>query len=154
MHVAYYLLPHIEWQFYLDGFYFFKKRVFMQSYQSTIARVLLALVFVGTVIVRLMTITSDPNGYVNYQISLGQVGLAAVFAPLLILIQLVAGFGLLLGFKTKICAYVLAGLALFLAIVLGRFDFQTMFVYLGIAGGMLMLALNPASPFSIDNIKK
>lgn len=122
--------------------------------QSTIARILLASVFLGAVIVRLMIITSHPNGYVEYQMSLGQVGLASIFAPLLILVQLVAGVGLLIGFKTKYCAYALAVLALFLAIVLGRFDFQSMFVYFGVAGGMLMIALNPASPFSVDNIKK
>lgn len=121
---------------------------------ATVARILLASVFLGTIIVRLMIITSSPNGYIEYQMSLGQVGLASIFAPLLILVQLVGGLGLLLGFKTKYCAYVLAALALFLAIILGRFDFQTMFVYLGIAGGMLMLALNSASPLSLDNLKK
>lgn len=122
--------------------------------QATIARILLASVFLGAVIVRLMIITSHPNGYVEYQMSLGHVGLASIFAPLLILVQLVAGVGLLVGFKTKYCAYILAALALFLAIVLGRFDFQSMFVYLGITGGMLMIALNPTSPFSVDNLKK
>jgi putative oxidoreductase len=123
----------------------------MQNYQTAIARVLLSLVFLGTVILRLMVITSQPNGYIDYQVSLGQVGLPGIFAPLLILVQLVAGVGLLVGFKTRFFAYVLAILAIFLAIVLGRFDFQSMFIYLGIAGGMLMLATYPQTGLSMDS---
>jgi putative oxidoreductase len=123
----------------------------MQNYQTAIARVLLSLVFLGTVILRLMVITSQPNGYMDYQVSLGQVGLPGIFAPLLILVQLVAGVGLLVGFKTRFFAYVLAILAIFLAIVLGRFDFQSMFIYLGIAGGMLMLATYPQTGLSMDS---
>lgn len=127
----------------------------MQNYPTAIARILLSLVFLGTVILRLMVITSQPNGYIDYQVSLGQVGLPGIFAPLLILVQLVAGIGLLIGFKTRLFAYVLAVLAIFLAIVLGRFDFQSMFVYLGIAGGMLMLATYPQTGLSMDNrVKK
>lgn len=126
----------------------------MQKYQSAIARILLALVFLGAVILRLLAITSHPNGYIDYQVTLGQLGLPSIFAPLLILVELVAGLGLLVGYKTKVFAYILAGLAFFLAIVLGRFDFQSMFIYLGITGGMLLLAANPQTSCAVDNIKK
>ncbi|MBA3695584.1 MAG: DoxX family protein [Methylotenera sp.] len=126
----------------------------MQKYQTAVARILLALVFLGAVILRLLAITSHPNGYIDYQVTLGQLGLPSIFAPLLILVELIAGLGLLVGYKTKVFAYVLAGLALFLAIVLGRFDFQSMFIYLGITGGMLLLAANPQTSCAVDNIKK
>ncbi len=126
----------------------------MQKYQSAAARILLALVFLGAVILRLVAITSHPNGYIDYQVTLGQLGLPSIFAPLLILVELVAGLGLLVGYKTKIFAYILAGLAFFLAIVLGRFDFQSMFIYFGITGGMLLLAANPQTSCAVDNIKK
>ncbi|HSH54132.1 MAG TPA: DoxX family protein [Methylotenera sp.] len=126
----------------------------MQNYQTAVARIFLALVFLGAVILRLLAITSHPNGYIDYQVTLGQVGLPSIFAPLLILVQLVAGIGLLVGYKTRLFAYVLAGLAFFLAIVLGRFDFQSMFIYLGITGGMLLLATHYKTGFSIDNTKK
>lgn len=126
----------------------------MQKYQTAAARILLALVFLGLVILRLMTIMSHPNGYIDYQVTLGQVGLPSIFAPLLILIELVAGLSLLVGYKTRLFAYVLAGLAFFLAIVLGRFDFQSMFIYLGITGGMLLLAAHHQTSCSVDNLKK
>ena len=126
----------------------------MQKYQPLAARILLASVFLGAVILRILAITSHPNGYIDYQVTLGQLGLPSIFAPLLILVELVAGIGLLVGYKTKLFAYILAGLALFLAIVLGRFDFQSMFIYLGITGGMLLLAANPQTSCAVDNIKK
>lgn len=126
----------------------------MQRYQTAAARILLALVFLGLVILRLTTIMNQPNGYIDYQVALGQLGLPSIFAPLLILVELVAGFGLLVGYKTKLFAYILAGLAFFLAIVLGRFDFQSMFIYFGITGGMLLLAAHHQTSCSLDNLKK
>ena len=126
----------------------------MQKYQTAAARILLALVFLGLVILRLIAIMNHPNGYIDYQVTLGTVGLASIFAPLLILVQLVAGLGLLVGYKTKLFAYILAGLALFLAIVLGRFQPEVMFLYLGITGGMLLLAAHPQTSFSLDHAKK
>lgn len=126
----------------------------MQSYQTTIARVLLALVFLGLVLLRLSSITSNPDGYLQYQMTLGQFGLPGIFAPLLILVQLVGGVALLVGFKTKIAARVMMVLALFLAIVLGRMIPEVFFLYLGIAGGMLLLSTYPQSALSLDNIKK
>lgn len=126
----------------------------MQSYQTTIARVLLALVFLGLVLLRLSSITSNPDGYLQYQMTLGQFGLPGIFAPLLILVQLVGGVALLAGFKTKIAARVMMVLALFLAIVLGRMIPEVFFLYLGIAGGMLLLSTYPQSALSLDNIKK
>jgi putative oxidoreductase len=126
----------------------------MQKYLPAMIRILLALVFFGAVLLKLMEIMGDPNGYVNYQIKLGALGLAGVFAPLLILVQFVAGLSLLLGYKTKQCAYVLAGLALFLAIILGRVDFQSMLIYLGIMAGLLLLAQHPETPCALDNLKK
>ncbi len=126
----------------------------MQHYQSAIARILLASVFLGAVFLRLTAIMSHPNGYIEYQVTLGSLGLPSIFAPLLILVQLVTGFGLLVGFKTKLFAYILAGLAFFMGIVIGKVDFQSMFIYFGIAGGMLLLAANPVTSLSIDNLKK
>lgn len=126
----------------------------MQSYQTTIARVLLALVFLGLVLLRLSSITSNPDGYLQYQMTLGQFGLPGIFAPLLILVQLVGGVALLVGFKTKVAARVMMVLALFLAIVLGRMIPEVFFLYLGIAGGMLLLSTYPQTALSLDNIKK
>lgn len=126
----------------------------MQQYQTAIARILLALVFLGLVLLRLSAIMNNPDGYVQYQVTLGQFGLPSIFAPVLILLQLIAGVGLLLGFKTKLFARILAVLALFLAFVLGRVIPEVFFLYIGIAGGMLLLSQYPQTACSLDNLKK
>ncbi|QVL46583.1 MAG: DoxX family protein [Methylophilaceae bacterium] len=125
----------------------------MQKYQIAAARILLAMVFLGLVLLRLTAIMNNPDGYLQYQITLGQFGLPTIFAPILILIQLVAGIGLLVGLKTILCARVLACLAVFLALVLGTKIPEVFFLYMGIAGGMLLLSVHPQTPFSLDNLK-
>lgn len=126
----------------------------MEKYLGVLARILLASIFLGAVSMRLIAIQSAPDGYDQYLALLGHLGLPGIFAPLLILIQLVGGIALLVGFKTKIFAYVMAGFALFLAMVLGQLDFSVMFLYLGLTGGLLMLALNPQTTCSLDSLKK
>lgn len=123
----------------------------MQKYLPTVARVFLAAVFLGIVVLKLMNIASSPDGYMQYQITLGQFGLPGIFAPLLILIQLVGGTMLLLGYKTRFAALVLSGLALFMALILGRVIPDLLFLYLGITGGMLLLSIYPQTPCSLDN---
>jgi putative oxidoreductase len=126
----------------------------MQKYQTAVARMLLALVFLGLVSLRISTITSTPDGYLQYQMALGQFGLPGIFAPLLILVQLVAGLALFVGYKTKFFALMLAVLAVFLAVVLSKLSFELLFVYFGIAGGMLLLSAYPQTACSLDNLKK
>lgn len=126
----------------------------MQKYQTVAARMLLALVFLGIVLLKLSTIMSTPDGYLQYQMTLGQFGLPSIFAPLLILIQFVGGLALFIGFKTQLAARVLAALAIFLAIVLSKASFDLLFLYMGIAGGMLLLSIYPQTSCSIDNLKK
>lgn len=126
----------------------------MDKYLGVLARILLASIFLGAVSMRLIAIQSAPDGYDQYLALLGHLGLPGIFAPLLILIQLVGGIALLVGFKTKTFAYVMAGFSLFLAVVLGQLDFSVMFLYLGLTGGLLMLALNPHTACSLDNLKK
>lgn len=126
----------------------------MQKYQTTLARVMLAFVFLGLVLLRLSAVLSTPDGYLQYQVTLGQLGLPSIFAPLLILVELVGGLALLVGFKTAIVARVLAILALFLAAVLSKVSFDLFFLYVGIAGGMLLLSVHPLTALSVDNLKK
>lgn len=125
----------------------------MYQYQTAAARILLGLVFFGVVVLKLIAITSTPDGYLQYQQLLGQFGLPAIFAPLLILLQFVFGLALIVGYQTKIAASVLGVLAVFLAIVLGQASLDAFFAYLGIAGGMWLLALYPNTALSVDGRK-
>jgi putative oxidoreductase len=135
-------------------FLYLSKVSIMQHYQTAVIRILLALVFFGVVILKLMTILSNPDGYLQYQMSLGQLGLPVLFAPLLILLQFVGGLALLLGYKTQLSARLLAGLAVFMALVLSQASLDAFFVYLGIAAGLWLLSMHPQTTCSLDNLKK
>lgn len=121
----------------------------MQRYLSTIARILLAQVFLFQIIMLIIGFFNNPNGYQEYQMGLGSLGLASIFAPLIILIQFVGGLALLLGFKTKFFAAFMAVYAVVISILLHLPVLQ----YLAIAGGLLMLFLNPVTAFSLDSLK-
>lgn len=131
----------------------------MQKYQTAAARILLALVFLGTVIVLILNIMNTPGGYLQYQMTLGKLGLLPpVFAPLIILIKFICGLALFVGFKTKVNAYVLAVFAIFNAVVIGTSvspnAIEVFFTYFGLAGGLLLLAQHPQMAYSLDNRKK
>jgi putative oxidoreductase len=69
---------------------------------------------------------------------------------LIILVQLLGGLALLLGYKTKVAALSMAIYAVIIAVLLHLPLLQ----YLAIAGGLLMLHLNPVTACSLDNLKK
>ena len=133
-----------------DNFMNFYIRFCMQRYLSTIARILLAQVFLLQIIMLVIGFFSNPNGYQEYQMGLGSLGLASIFAPLILLIQFVGGFALLVGFKTKFFALFMAIYTIIISVLLHLPVLQ----YLAITGGLLMLYLNPNTAFSVDNLKK
>jgi putative oxidoreductase len=129
----------------------------MNQYIAVFARILLAQIFVVAVFITLSQITNNPDGYQAYTAYLAAHGLVGFFAPLTIFIQLVFGLGLLLGFKTKICAYVLAVYALFIALFMKLQEPGGLILtlqYLAIAGGLIMVALHDKMACSLDNLKK
>jgi putative oxidoreductase len=118
------------------------------------ARLLLAQIFLVAIVIQLSIILKTPDGYLHYQMYLGQFGLASIFAPLMILVQLLGGIGLALGYKTRLSAYLLAGYALFVAFALKLSEPIVFMQYLAITGGMLLLAVREPGPCSLDNLKK
>ncbi len=122
----------------------------MNKYLSTLGRVLLAQLFLLQVIALIIGFFNSPTGYLDYQNALGHQGLPGIFAPLIILVQLVGGVALMLGFKTKPAAIAMAIYAIFISFALGLSPFQ----YMAIVGGLLTLAANPTTAFSVDNLKR
>jgi putative oxidoreductase len=117
---------------------------------SFLGRILIAQLFLLQVIVLIYGFSNNPNGYVDYQNALGHQGLPGIFAPLIILVQLVGGALLLLGYKTRAAAIGMAIYAIFISLALGLSPFQ----YLAIVGGLLILANNPATAYSLESWKK
>lgn len=122
----------------------------MKKYFEVLARVLLAQLFLLQITMLIIGFFSNPEGYQQYQAGLGSLGLPAIFAPLIILVQLVGGLCLFLGYKTKFFALFMAIYAVIISFLLHLPVLQ----YLAVAGGLLMLHINPASAYSLDNLKK
>ncbi|MDP2154156.1 MAG: DoxX family membrane protein [Methylotenera sp.] len=122
----------------------------MQKYIATVARVLLSQLFLLQVVALIIGFTNNPDGYQQYQAGLGSLGLPGIFAPLIILMNLVGGLALLLGYKTKAFALLMAIYIVVLTLLLKLPVLQ----YLAIAGGLLLLYVNPNTPCSLDNCKK
>lgn len=129
----------------------------MKNYIEVFARVLLAQIFLVAVLITLSQITSNPEGYAAYTGMLAAHGLPGIFAPLTIFVQLVFGLGLLIGYKTKVCAYTLAVYAMFIALFMKLQEINGLILtmqYLAISGGLIMVALHDKMACSLDNLKK
>ena len=122
----------------------------MQKYLATAARILLSQIFLVQVVALVISFMNNPTGYQDYQAGLGSMGLPGIFAPLIIFINLVGGLALLLGYKTKAFALIMAIYIVTLIFLLKLPLLQ----YLAIAGGLLLLHTNPSTPCSLDNLKK
>jgi putative oxidoreductase len=126
------------------------EKVHMQRYLTALARILLAQIFLLQIVMLLYGFFSNPNGYQEYQMGLGSLGLPGIFAPLIILVNLVGGLALFFGFKTKFFALFMAIYAVIISFLLKLPVLQ----YLAIAGGLLLLYLHPETACSLDNLKK
>ena len=126
----------------------------MQKFIPVLARILLAQIFLVHMIIQVGLILNSPTGYDEYQIALGQHGLPGIFAPLTVAIELIFGAALFLGFKTRLSAWVLAGYAVFVALVLKLHDPMGLLQYLAIAGGYIALTSLAPTACSLDNLRK
>ena len=122
----------------------------MDKYIPVAARLLLAQLFVVATVIQLMVFMNHPDGYEQFRVQLGMLGLPGIFAPLMILVQLVGGVALLLGFKTRLFAFVMAAYAVFMVFALGMNVMQ----WLAVAGGLLALAALSPTACSLDNLLK
>lgn len=130
----------------------------MEKFTPVIARLLLAQLYLIVGWYRhVYLFATTPGGYDQFQMSLGQFGLPGVFAPLMILVEVVAATLLLLGWKARGAAGVLAVYSVFIAFVFYRdfanpLVFVTFLQYLAIAGGLLFVVVHGAGACSVDNL--
>ena len=121
------------------------------TYTTLPGRVLLALLFIVAGLGKL----GDVAGFTGYMVS---GGIPAIFAWPTILLEVLGGLAILIGFQTRIAALALAGFTL-LAAVLYHFvpaDQMQMTMFLknvAITGGLLLLAQHGAGKLSVDGRK-
>ena len=121
----------------------------MTGITQLIGRIMLALIFILAGIGKI----KDPAGTIGY---IQSVGLPGLLVWPTIVLELLGGIALVVGYKTRLVAFVLAGFCL-LAAALFHTNFadqMQMILFLkniAIAGGLMLLAVGGSTAYSMDN---
>ncbi len=124
----------------------------LQTVMAPVARILLSLIFVTSGI-------SKISGYAATQGYMEAMGVPGMLLPLVIAVELLGGLAVILGWHTRIAAFLLAGFSL-LSALLFHADFgdqmqMIMFMKnISIAGGFLMIVSLGGGAFSLDARKE
>jgi len=120
-----------------------------QDLAAPIGRVLLALMFV-------LAGLNKISGYSGMQGYMDSMGVPGALLPLVIVLEVVGGLVLMLGWHTRLTAFLLAGFTLLATLIFhSNLGDQTQMLFfmknLSIAGGLLLVVSHGAGPYSIDN---
>lgn len=117
---------------------------------------------IGRLLISFMFLMSGLNKVGNYSNTSGwmeAMGVSASLLPLVIIFEILAAVAVIVGWKTKIAAFLLAGFCILSGLIFHS-DFSNqiemiMFMKnIAIAGGFLILVVNGAGNYSLDNRKK
>lgn len=120
-----------------------------QELAAPVGRVLLALMF-------LLAGLNKISGYSGTQGFMESMGLPGALLPLVILLEVAGGILLMLGWHTRITAFLMAGFTILATLIfhsnLGDPTQMLFFMKnLSIAGGLLLVVSHGAGPYSLDN---
>ena len=121
----------------------------LQTIAAPVARILLSLIFVTSGL-------SKISGYAATQGYMEAMGVPGALLPLVIAVELLGGLAVMLGWQTRIAAFLLAGFSL-LSALLFHADFgdqmqMIMFMKnISIAGGFLIIVSLGSGSFALDN---
>jgi len=121
----------------------------LSPYLNGAGRVLLALIFIMSGVGKIFAYA----GTVGYMESAGVPG---ILLPVVIIVEIVGGLMVALGFQARLGALALAGFSLVSAVLFHRdFADQTQMIFfmknLAMAGGLLMIVARGAGPMALDN---
>lgn len=124
----------------------------LQDLAAPAGRVLLALMFV------LVGLNKIP-GYAGMQGYMESMGVPGMLLPLVIALEVLGGLVLMLGWHTRITAFLLAGFTLLATLIFhANIGDQTQYLLfmknLSITGGLLMVVSHGAGPYSLDNRRR
>jgi putative oxidoreductase len=120
----------------------------LQSLAAPAGRILLSLMFILAGI-------SKIGGYAGTQGFMESAGVPGALLPLVIALEILGGLAVLLGWRTRVAAFLLAGFTL-LSTLLFHFNLGDQMQYLlfmknlSVAGGLLMIVANGAGAYSLD----
>ena len=121
----------------------------LQAIAAPVGRIFLALVFVTSGFGKI-------SGYAGTQGYMEAMGVPGALLPLVIALELLGGLAIMLGWHTRIAAFLLAGFSLLSALLFhANFGDQMQMIMfmknVSIAGGFLMLVAMGGGAFSLDN---
>jgi putative oxidoreductase len=117
---------------------------------------------VGRILISLMFVTSGFSkifGYAGTQGYMEAMGVPGALLPLVIAVEVLGGVAVILGWQTRIAAFLLAGFSLLSALLFhANFGDQMQMIMfmknIAIAGGFLMIVSQGAGAYSLDNRSK
>jgi len=123
----------------------------IQSLAAPTGRILLSLIFITSGFGKI-------SGYAGTQAYMESAGVPGALLPLVIAVELLGGIALLLGWRARIVAFLLAGFTL-LSALLFHWDpgnsqqYISFMKNVSIAGGFLMIVALGAGSFSLDALR-
>ena len=120
----------------------------LQQLSAPLGRIMLSAIFI-------MSGFSKISGYAATQGYMEAIGVSGSLLPLVIILEIVAGFAVLIGWQTRIAALGLAGFTLLSGILFhGDFTDQTQMIMfmknVSMAGALLLLVNLGAGSYSLD----
>ena len=121
----------------------------LQTFAAPVGRILIALMFVTSGF-------SKISGYAGTQGYMEAMGVPGALLPLVIAVELLGGLVVMLGWHTRIAAFLLAGFSLLSALLFhANFGDQMQMIMfmknISIAGGFLMIVALGGGAYSLDN---
>ena len=125
---------------------------YFQDLAAPVGRILLALMFV-------LAGVNKISGYSGMQGYMDSMGVPGALLPLVILLEVVGGLVLMVGWQTRLTAFLLAGFTIVATLIFhSNLGDQTQMLFfmknLSIAGGLLLVVSHGAGPYSIDNRRR
>lgn len=121
----------------------------LQELSAPIGRLLLSMIFIFSGFTKI-------TGYAATQGYMESMGVPGMLLPLVIAVELLGGIAILLGFKARLVAILMAGFSIVSALLFHQFWFDEsqmnpFMKNIAMAGGFLMIFAHGPGAYSIDN---
>lgn len=121
----------------------------LQDLSAPIGRLFLSMIFIFSGFTKI-------TGYAGTQGYIESMGVPGMLLPLVILVELIGGLAILLGFKARLAAILLVGFNIVSALIFHQFwidesQMNPFMKNIAMAGGFLMIFAHGAGAYSIDN---
>ena len=121
----------------------------LQALSAPIGRLFLSMIFIFSGFTKI-------TGYAATQGYMESMGVPGMLLPLVIAVELLGGIAILLGFKARLVAILMAGFSVVSALLFHQFwidesQMNPFMKNIAMAGGFLMIFAHGAGAYSIDN---